>query len=542
MRRGLLVAGAALLVVAAAAVAVGVTLRNQVEENWRVALDQLQERLGPGAEVSYRSLDVALFARGGTVHGLEISAPALEDPFTLTVATLSAKGLVIEGSEGLRFHSGAAEGVVVATDWGRWRIDRVALREMVFDDSPATGPETWTGRLSFDSGSVEQISFDRSGAVNPAQPFVEHVPGTFKIRKPPPPDQTASLPDQRQDESLAPPPGETPADQGAAGGTPSDKPDATPGEGAAAGQPAPAPPPSLRGSLAHAELGQLVRGRLATLHFERMAVDETESRRLEVAQGGLTDLDLTLIASGQLGDLIPPRAPAGTMRLEDVRLHDDKVDLRLASLAIEDRTVDENLRQEMTLDGLTFSGQDPALARFWAPIEAAGYGPGFRLHSVALLAPDGGEVDLRSLLLELPKAASLEVKAHVLKLNEDQLLEDPEALDKVAGKAKLASASLTLIDEGGLDAILTGPAGEQGMTAKQLRQVAAFQVAEALRQGQMPRDLGLAVQEFLANPGRLEVEIRPSEPVPLLAFAMLAVAPDQIAEQLGIAAKATPPD
>lgn len=192
------------------------------------------------------------------------------------------------------------------------------------------------------------------------------------------------------------------------------------------------------------------------------------------------------------------------------------------------------------MEGLSTSESDPSLGAYWAPIETAGHGTGFRLHAVLAAAVKDDRLELRSLLVELPEAVSLELAADLRGLDLQAMAADPGRYAEIGLRASLASAGLVAIDAGGLDAVLSGVAGAQDMTARQLRQVAAFQVAEAVRQGQVPREAGMAVQEFLADPGRLELRLRPEDPAPLLALAMLAFAPDSAAKQLGITAKNGP--
>jgi hypothetical protein len=488
MRRRLLVAGAAALLVAAGALGTGMVLRDEAEDSWRRTLDQLEGSLGPDATISYGALEVALFARGGTVRDLAVAAPGLQEPFTLTVDELVAEGLVPEGAAGLRLASGSARGLELTTRQGRWQLERLTLERMVIDDSTLSGPQAWTRRLGFEAGRLEQLSFDRTRALPAAAPPVDA------------PEPAGVVP-------AAPP-----------GGT------------------------GLAGSLARADLGTLEDGYLSRLRFERLLLDAGEARQLAVAHGGLEGLDLSLVVSGLAGRLLPARLVLEDLRLEGGTLRGDGSEVAFASLVAGQSAGGEagGVVSELTVEGLTTSASDPALGAYWAPIETAGHGTGFRLHGVLLTEVEAGRLELRSLLVELPEAASLELAADLRGLDLRAAVAEPGRFAEIGLRGSLASAGLVAVDAGGLDAVLSGAAGVQGMTARQLRQVAAFQVAEALRQGQVPRDVGMAVQDFLADPGRLEIRLRPEDPAPLLALAMLALAPEQAAEQLGITATSGP--
>ncbi|MEX2630780.1 MAG: hypothetical protein WD341_12645 [Tistlia sp.] len=491
MRRRQLAVGAALLVLALVALGSAAVLRDRAERGWLTALDRLEASLGAGAEVSYGALDVALFSRGGKVRELSISAPGHPDPFTLTVAELSAGGLAQEGAAGLRLRSGSARNLELVTPRGRWRIDRLALKRLVVHDSPLGGLGDWPRRLAFESGQIEQLSFDR----------------------------TAALPEVAGSEA----PMTGPA-------------------GEAESLPAPAPRRATGpiGSLARAELGRLADGRLARLRFDRLLLEAAAARRLEVARGGAEGLDLARLATAAAGGGLPADLFLEHARLEGGSLREQGSEAGFASLVFEQSPEGDALRSRLAVDGLTTNASDPRLGGYWAPIETAGHGRGFRLQAVLTTEPGSGRFEIRPLLLELPTAASLELALELSDLDLETLAEDPLAFAETGLRSRLASARLVLVDEGGLDAILAGPAGDQGMTARQLRQVAAFQVAEALRQGQVPRAVGVAVQEFLADPGRLEIRVEPADPVPLVVLAMLGLAPDQAAEQLGITASSEP--
>lgn len=487
MRKRLLVAGAALLLAAAAALGVGFVLRSQAERNWRAALNELEQGLGPDASVTYASLEVALFARGGTVHGLSVSAPGSTRPFALTIGRIDAEGLSLDGAGALNVEASLARDLVLDTEQGRWRSERLLLDGLVVRLGPTEGPEARGRQLSFEQGRVEQIAFDGSIVL---------------------PERQASTADP------AP----------------------------AAGRMAMPERAAPTAELARAELAELENGRLGQLRFEALSLTGGEDERLQIARGNLGDLDLVGLVSALRGQEIPEQPLVGRILLEDGRVRDQADELHFASLTAEERAEGGNLWQSLVVEGMTFLGAAPFDERFWSGIEQAGYGRGVRLQFETVLQREVGRIDLRSFLLELPEAVSVELTGELLGVEEAVTAAGPGLLGPAAGGVRLVSAGLTVIDSGGLDTVLTGLARGQGMTGRQLRQVAAFRVAEALRQGQIPRQVGLAVQEFLAGPGRLEITVQPAEPVGLLTVAMLGGAPDEAAERLGITAENKPSD
>lgn len=460
MRKRLKVAIAAALVVAVA-VGLGIFLKGEAERNWRLALERLEQGLGPGAEVRYGELDLDLFALGGRVRALTIEAPGLPEPFELAVEELRARGLAAEGEAGIRFDSGTAAGLTLDMPEGRWQVARVELEDFAFAGSPGVPLGQQLEALSLSSGTVENISFEQ--LAEPVDPLV--------------------------------------------------------------------------GELARLELGRIAEAVVESLRFERLALDQGREQHLELERGGLDGLSLTQLAGLAEGAALPGRPLAAHSRLEGLLLRDDEAEFRFASLEATESLAAGDLRQELTVEGLTFQGT-PLLGSFWPPIQQAGFEPAFRLHGVTTLTPEDGHLRLESLLLEVPEAASLELALEVLGLTEQPLPPDSETLEAEAAALRLVSASVTLVDSGGLDVVLTGPAAGQGMTAQQLRQVAAFQVVEAMRQGVLPREIGLALQAFLAEPGRLEIRLQPEQPAPLLSAALFAFAPQLAVEQFGVSAEA----
>lgn len=485
MQRRLVVAGAALLVVGIAALASAAALRSQTEQTIAGSLDQLEKALGGGATVRYARLEVALFGRGGTLHGLVVEVPARQERFRLTIERLQARGLAEEGAQGLRLDSGSAEGLVLVSGSGRWSAGRILLERAQLDDTLLSGPEAMARRLSFRTARVEGAAFARAAAPGPAPDAAAEPPAGF---------------------------GPVAADR-----------------------------PRLEVALAQAEFGDLRQGKLERLRFERLDVEDGRGRQAVVAHGGLEGLDGLLLVSALAGQLLPSHPLFRALRLETVQLFEAGSELRIASVTAGQQPEGEALASEIALEGVTARDDDPRLGRLWQPIRRAGYGAGFSIRASAETTPERGQLRLRSLRVELPEAASLELRAELDGFAESLPPTHLEMLGETGLRARLVSADLVVVDAGGLDAILAGPAGEQGMTARQLRQIAAFRVAEALRLGQVPRDFGVAVQEFLAEPGRLEVRLAPDEPLPLLAFTLFALSPERAAERFRLTALSSPP-
>src|SRR5690606_17235605 len=127
----------------------------EAERNWRLALERLEQGLGPGAEVRYGELDLDLFALGGRVRALTIEAPGLPEPFELAVEELRARGLAAEGEAGVRFDSGTAAGLTLDMPEGRWQVARVELEDFAFAGSPGVPLGQQLEALSLSSGTVE---------------------------------------------------------------------------------------------------------------------------------------------------------------------------------------------------------------------------------------------------------------------------------------------------------------------------------------------------------------------------------------------------
>ncbi len=491
MRRRLTAIGVAALVAGAVALAGYLVLRDRIESNWSNSLAQLQAALGPGASVTYGSLAIGAFTSSGTVEGLSISAPNHTTPFSVTVEELVADGLASEGGDGFRIDDASARGLVVATPYGTLRAERAEAEDLVVDDSVMRGPIAWSRRIALRSAEFGLLSYEPTAVYPPAgEPTAGADTG-----------------------------GDAPAEAG----------------GAAAAAAAP------KLEVAELSLDALDSGLLDSLRFERLTLAGPEGLAGDVARGGLRRLDLTLLASGLAGRLMPARVVLEALRLEEASLRDPERRVRVASLDMEVRPDSGELRQELTVEGLHFELPEPVFAGFWEPIREAGYPAGFRVELRTRTAGTG-QFEVETLRAELPEAAWLEATALLDGLKPLDLVGAPDLVVPALLRSRLGAASLTLVDEGGLDTLLEGPAAAQGMTARQLRQVAAFRVAEALRQGQLPRDFGVAVQEFLTDPGRLVVRAQPGQPVPLIALGMLVLTPERTAESLGLSARNQPAD